>query len=124
MAAKVMSVMCCALALVSTACYGDASTRRHYTPVQYLKNYALSSCIADGYQSREVVNDAVAAANGYKELGSLGIDAYNEVAALSQIFLSKNYMSQSGEKLIIMKCIDFFHSKELDSLVRKYATHK
>lgn len=124
MATKVIRAMCCALAIASPTCYGDASTRKHYTPVQYLKNYALSSCIADGYQSREVVNDAVAAANGYKELGSLDIDAYNEVAALIATFLSKNYMSQSGEKLIVMKCVDFFHSKELDRLARKYATHK
>lgn len=119
-----ISVMCCALAMISSACYADASTSGHYTPVQYLKNYALSSCIADGYQSKEVVNDAVAAANGYKELGGLDIDAYNEVAALVPKFLSKNYMSQSGEKLTAMKCIDFFHSKELDRLVRKYSTHK
>ena len=72
----------------------------------------------------EVVNDAVAAANGYKEIGSLDIDACNEVAAVIPKFLPKNYMSQSGEKLSVMKCIDFFNSKELDRLARKYATHK
>lgn len=124
MATKVISAMCCAIAVLSTTCYAGASTRRNYPPIQYLKNYALSACIADGYQSKEVVNDAVAAANGYKELGSLDIDAYNEVAALVPKFLSKNYMSQSGEKLVIMKCIDFFHSKELDHIARKYATRK
>ncbi len=124
MAAKLISAMCFSLALIATSCYGDTTKRKYYTPVQYLKNYALSSCIANGYQSKEVVNDAVAAANGYKELGSLDIDAYNEVATLSQMFLSKNYMSQSGENLTIMKCIDFFHSKELDRLARKYAAQK
>lgn len=124
MATKVTFTMCCVLSILTTTCYADASTRRQYTPVQYLKNYALSACISEGYQSKEVINDAVAAANGYKELGSLDIDAYNEVAALIPKFLSKNYMSQSGEKLIIMKCIDFFHSKELNRLARKYTTHK
>ena len=124
MVAKVISAMCFSLALVATNCYGGATVRRYYTPVQHLKNYALSSCIANGYQSKEVINDAVAAANGYKELGSLDIDAYNEAAALGQAFLSRSYMSQSGESLIIMKCIDFFHSKELDRLARKYAVQK
>jgi hypothetical protein len=124
MAAKLISAMCCSLALVATACYGDTAIRTPYTPVQYLKNYALSACIADGYRSREVVNDAVASANGYKELGSLNIDAYNEVADLGQMFLSKNYFSQGGEKLTLMKCIDFFHSKALDRLARKYARQK
>lgn len=124
MATKVISAMCFTLAILSPTCYAGASTRGNYTPIQYLKNYALSACIADGYQSKEIVNDAVASANAYKELGSLDIDAYNEVAALVPKFLSKNYMSQSGEKLTVMKCIDFFHSKELDRLARKYATRK
>lgn len=124
MVAKVMLAICCVMALASAACYGDTSARKHYTPVQYLKNYALSSCVADGYQSKEVVNDAVAAANGYKELGSLDIDAYNEVALLGKKFLARNYLSQSSEKLILMKCIDFYHSKELDRIARKYATRK
>ena len=112
------------LALVSSVCYGDGIEKKHYTPIQYLKNYALSSCIADGYQSKDVVNDATAGANGYKELGSLDIDAYSEAAVLGRKFLAKEYLSQSGEKLVLMKCIDFYHSKELDRLARKYATKK
>lgn len=112
------------LALVSSACYGDSLEKKHYTPIQYLKNYALSSCIADGYQSKDVVNDASAGANGYKELGSLDIDAYNEATVLGRKFLAKEYLSQSGEKLILMKCIDFYHSKELDRLAHKYANKK
>lgn len=112
------------LALVSLVCHGDSIEKKHYTPIQYLKNYALSSCIADGYQSKDVVNDATAGANGYKELGSLDIDAYNKAAVLGRKFLAKEYLSQSGEKLIIMKCIDFYHSQELDRLARKYANKK
>jgi hypothetical protein len=114
----------CGLTLVSSACFGDGVEKKPYTPIQYLKNYALSACIADGYQSKEVVNDASAGANGYKELGSLDIDAYNEVAVLGRKFLAKEYLSQSGEKLILMKCIDLYQSKELDGLARKYARKK
>jgi hypothetical protein len=121
MVAKMISIMCLSLALVTIKCYGDTPARKYYTPIQYLKNYALSACISDGYQSKEVVNDAVAAAIGYKELGSLDIDIYNEAADLARTFLSKSYMSKSGEKLVMMKCIDFFYSKELDRLARKHA---
>ena len=124
MAVKITLSIFCALALVSSTCYSGSTERTHYTPIQYLKNYALSSCIADGYQSKDVVSDATAAANGYKELGSLGIDAYNEASDLGQKFLAKEYMSQGGEKLILMKCIDFYHSKELDRLARKFAAKK
>ena len=124
MALKIAFSFACFLTLVSSACYGGGTEKKHYTPIQYLKNYALSSCIADGYQSKDVVNDASAGANGYKELGSLDIEAYNEAAVLGRKFLAKEYLSQSGEKLIIMKCIDFYHSKELDRLARKFANKK
>lgn len=124
MAIKITFYFFCFLALVSSACYSQSIEKKHYSPIQYLKNYALSSCIADGYQSKEVVNDAAAGANGYKELGSLDIDAYNEAAALSRKYLARKYLSQSGEKLILMKCIDFYHSKELDRLAHKYARQK
>ena len=124
MALKVALSFACTLALVSSACYGHGTEKKHYTPIQYLKNYALSSCIADGYQSKDVINDASAGANGYKELGSLDIDAYNEAAVLGRKFLTKEYLSQNGEKLVLMKCIDFYHSKELDRLSRKYANKK
>jgi hypothetical protein len=124
MASKVMRHWACCLALISPFCYGKDNARTHYTPIQYLKNYALSSCIADGYQSKDVIDDATAAANGYKELGSLDIDAYNEALALSRKFLAKEYLSKSDERLVIMKCIDFYHSAELDRLARKYASKK
>lgn len=121
---KLTISLACSIALASSACYGGGTQKTHYTPIQYLKNYALSSCIADGYQSKDVVNDASAGANGYKELGSLDIDAYNEAAVLGRKFLAKKYLSQSGEKLILMKCIDFYHSTELDRLAHKYANKK
>jgi hypothetical protein len=91
-----------------------------YSSAQYLKNFALSQCIADGYRSEEVTKDSTAAAGGYLELGSLPMEAYEEVALLGKQFLAKNYKSKSGEKLTLMKCIDFFHSKELERVARKY----
>jgi hypothetical protein len=97
-----------------------ADVRVEYSPIQYLKNFALSTCIADGYKSDEVVKDGSAAAGGYLELGSFPFEAYEEVASLGRKFLAKEYLSISGEKLTLMKCIDFFHSKELDQLAKKY----
>lgn len=123
MAIKIATPFLC-ITFFSSICYGGGLERKHYTSVQYLKNYALSSCIADGYQSKDARNDAIAAANGYKELGSLDIAAYNEAAVLGRKFLAREYLSQSGEKLILMKCIDFYHSKELDRLARKYVNKR
>ncbi|PLK47313.1 T6SS amidase immunity protein Tai4 family protein [Uliginosibacterium sp. TH139] len=117
--------LACLCAAASLSCFASAPERKHYTPAQYLKNYALSACIANGFQSGEVVSDALAAANGYKELGSLDIDAYNDAAALGKAFLTRDYLSHEGsEKLILMKCVDLFHSRELNQLARKYAKRK
>ena len=99
----------------------DADVRVAYSPIQYLKNFALSTCIADGFKSDEVVKDSSAAAGGYLELGSFPMEAYEQAASLGKKFLAKEYRSISGEKLTLMKCIDFFHSKELDQLAKKYS---
>jgi Type VI secretion system (T6SS), amidase immunity protein len=116
--------VCLVFALLTITCHAEISTRRHYTATQYLKNYALSACLADGYQASEIVNDATAGANGYKELGSLSIDAYNDALVMVSAFLKKEYSSQGGERLTVMKCIDLYNSKELDKLARKYAAAK
>jgi hypothetical protein len=98
----------------------DTHARFEYSPIQYLKNFALSTCIGDGYKSDEVAKDSRAAAGGYLELGHLPLAAYEAAASLGKQFLAREYQSASGEKLTLMKCIDFFHSKELDQLARKY----
>lgn len=110
-----------AMAVLASACDQDKLQKEQGASIQNLKNYALAACIAKGYQSKEPAKDALAVANGYKELGRLDIDAYNEAAILSQKFLARNYPSQSGEQLILMKCIDFYHSEKLDHLARQYA---
>jgi Type VI secretion system (T6SS), amidase immunity protein len=98
----------------------DAHTRVEYSPIQYLKNFALSTCIADGFTSDDVVKDSTAAAGGYLELGSFPFEAYEAAAALGKTFLAKDYQGKSGEQLTLMKCIDLFHSKELDRLAKRY----
>ncbi|MFB9262916.1 T6SS amidase immunity protein Tai4 family protein [Bradyrhizobium erythrophlei] len=98
----------------------DANVRVEYSPAQYLKNFALSTCIANGYKSDEVVKDGLATAGGYLELGSLAFEAYEEATSLGKQFLARDYQSKSGERLTLMRCIDLFHSKELDQLAKKY----
>jgi len=63
-----------------------ANVRVEYSSIQYLKNFALSTCIADGYTSNEVVKDSSAAAGGYLELGSFPFEAYEEAALLGKNF--------------------------------------
>ena len=92
----------------------------HYSPGVYLKNFALSVCISNGYGAEEVTKDSRIAAGGYLELGSFPIEAYEETDALSKVFLAKEYRGIRGGKLTLMKCIDLFHSKELQQIIDKY----
>jgi len=108
------------LAAPSIVCAKDADPHVQYSTAQYLKNFALSVCIADGYKSEEVVKDGRAAAGGYLEFGSSPIEAYEDVEALGKTFLAKDYPSIHGGQITLMKCIDFYHSKELERVVKKY----
>ncbi|EGT4352599.1 T6SS amidase immunity protein Tai4 family protein [Cronobacter sakazakii] len=91
-----------------------------YSPEEYLRNYALSTCIAQGYNSEEVKNDAAAAARGYLEFGDYSIEAHTAVVEMGKTFLKRKYGSQSGEPMTLAKCIDFYHSKELADVIKKY----
>ncbi|MEK0166610.1 T6SS amidase immunity protein Tai4 family protein [Pseudescherichia vulneris] len=95
-----------------------------YSPEEYLKNYALSTCLAQGYQSEEVTKDASAAARGYVEFGDYSLEAHTAVEKLGKTFLNKKYESQAGEPMTTAKCIDFYHSKELVDLIEKYKGKK
>lgn len=123
MVAKIIEICLGLLLLLSLSCWASSdqpAKRVPYTPVQYLKNYALSSCLSYGLEAKDAKVEAGDAAGGYLELGSFGVDAYEEAAALARTFLAKPYQSIHGGKLTVMKCIDLFHSKELDQLARKY----
>jgi len=97
---------------------GDA--RVEYSSHEYLKNFALSVCISHAYDSEDVTKDSLAAAGGYFNLGSFPIEAYEQVDTLSKSFLAKEYHGIHGEKLILMKCVDFFYSKELEQIIKQY----
>lgn len=91
-----------------------------FTPLDHFRNFALSACIAEGYAGQPMAADASAVAAGYLELGSLPLEAHTEAAELARRFLAREYASYSGEPLILMKCIDFYHSRELARLARRY----
>ena len=113
-----------AIALLTFAVTSAAQTAPpRQSAAENFMNYALSTCLADGYKSEEVVKDAAASARGYLELGDLPLEAHTEATALGREFLKRDYQSISGQPLVLMKCLDFYHSKELASLAKKYGKH-
>jgi hypothetical protein len=119
MASKVIAAIVSLVALLLVDAKA-ADVRVPYSGIQYLKNFALSVCITEGYISDEVVKDSRAAADGYLQLGSFPFAAYEEAASLSKKFRAKKYLSFTGDELTLMKCIDLFHSNELDRMAKKY----
>lgn len=118
-------IMFAGLLFCTLAVTGEERGRVEYSPAGYFKNYALSACIARGYSSKETVGDAMASAGGYFELGGHPSGAYPEAIRLAEEFLKREYKSYgSDERLTLMKCIDLYHSKELDELTRKYRHKK
>lgn len=120
MAFKMKFLMLLSVILVTT----QASAREEYSSEQYLKNFALSTCVSIGYQSEKVKKDAAAASRGYLEFGDYSLSAHTAARKLAQEFLARKYGSQSGEPMILAKCIDLYNSKELQKLVDDFKDKK
>lgn len=103
------------------ACASVPQPKAANSAVQQLKNYALSTCIADGGLGDDTAKDAAAAARGYLEFGDLPLEAHTEATLLGRQFLAREYKSSSGAKMVIMKCIDFYNSPELEKLSLRYS---
>jgi hypothetical protein len=88
-----------------------------------LKNYALSTCIADGFGG-DIAKDAAAAARGYLELGELPLEAHTEATLLGRQFLAREYTGSQGEPMIVMKCNDFYNSAELRELALRFSDER
>lgn len=114
-------IACSLILACGTAAAGPS---QKYSADQYLRHYALAVCLAKGYHATEVQDDATAAARGYIEFGSYSIETHNETVELAKTFLEREYRSESGQPLTLMKCIDFAHSKELTSLMRRHRNDK
>lgn len=97
------------------------SAPHSYSQAELLRNYALARCLSQAFPGSPLTPDAAASAAGYLERGSVSADAYEGIAKLADEFLARKYSSLSGQPLQTMKCIDLFHSPELDRLVRRFA---
>ena len=85
-------------------------------PQDIFRDYAVTECLALAFP--QIGPEANAAANGYVQYGDGPFDAYQEVARLAQAYLRRDYPSQGGAKLSIMKCLDFGRSAEITKLIQ------
>lgn len=82
-----------------------------------LKKYALCKCLLNNYPDDSVlIYDG--SMEGFFEMGAYGNHAYELVDSLIKKRCRIKYISKHQKKLFIMRCIDIYDSKELDSLVK------
>ena len=90
-----------------------------YSQKTLLKNWALSVCLAEISKDASEREDANATASAYLEFGRQQIEAYNALRELAKKYAKRKYGGSIKSEFNTMKCIDLFHSKELDQLTEK-----
>ena len=90
-----------------------------YSQRELLKNWALSVCIAAIAKDAQAREDANATASAYLEFGHQPIEAYDALRNLVDKWVAKRYSGSIPSEWNTMKCIDMYHSRELNQLVAK-----
>lgn len=93
------------------------SLTEHYSQEMLLKNWALSRCLAKTYDNEKVRDDANATASAYLEYGKQSIETYNQLDELVDKYVNLAYGGSVKSDFNTMKCIDLYHSKELQKMV-------
>ena len=100
--------------------YSENMTEK-YSQKTLLKNWTLSVCLAKISKDPEAKNDANATASAYLEFGHQRIETYDALRNLAERYANRKYGGSIKSEFNTMKCIDLFHSKELDDLARRFA---
>ncbi|MEI7870423.1 MAG: T6SS amidase immunity protein Tai4 family protein [Candidatus Methylumidiphilus sp.] len=100
------------------------SMTEKYSQKTLLKNWALSVCLAKVSKDTSTREDANSTASAYLEFGRQPIEAYDALRKLVEQYANRKYGSSIKSELNTMKCIDLFHSKELEKLTSKLSRNK
>jgi hypothetical protein len=92
------------------------SPTERYSQKNLLKNWALAVCLAEIAHDVRDRADASAAASAYLEFGKQPLEAYDALRNLAKKFARLDYQGSIDSEFNTMKCIDLFHSSELDKL--------
>lgn len=103
--------------------YSQSATET-YSQKTLLKNWALSVCLATVFKDTHTREDANATASAYLEFGRQPIEAYDALRKLAEQYANRRYAGSIKSDFNTMKCVDLFHSKELDSLTSKLSKSK
>lgn len=115
-----------ALCLTLTAIAGESTvTATSRTNAENYKDRALASCIASAYNGSPAGEDADITTSVFLEFTDYDDEKGNPaVDQLVEKYLRRDYSNPvegyAGAKFALLKCIDMYHSRELEEQVRKY----
>lgn len=95
-----------------------------YSQQELLKNWALAACLGETLKSKEDRDDVSASASAYMEFGEQPIEAYEALRKIAHKYASLKYGGSIKSEFNLMKCIDLFHSTDLEKITKKLATPK
>lgn len=121
---QIISSCCILLPLISQASTPEAVNR---TFIQNYKDMVLASCVTKAYKGNEdVEKDTGSSVSALRDWIDYDIDkSIDTEIVLINSYLSRNYFNPLAEeevkgiKFNFLKCLDLYHSKELDTLARK-----
>jgi hypothetical protein len=123
--AFVALVLCSAL----TAIAGESNiTAISRTNAENYKDRALALCISEAYKGSPQGDDAKKSMSAFLEWTDYDDDKGNPaVDLLVEKYLRRDYSTPvegyAGANFNLLKCIDMYHSRELNIQVRKYVPH-
>ena len=117
-------------AIVSFSVHADEKSKdslpmtQSYSQKNLLKNWALSACLATIAKDEQSKKDASITASAYMEFGHQPIEIYHKIGELVEQYAARKYSGSVPSEYNTMKCIDLFHSKELDEMTSRYSKMK
>ena len=115
--------LCSAMAYAGTD-QVTAITRNNATN---FRDRTLAYCIAQAYKGSRAGQDAMKTGGVFLDWTYYDLDANPEIDVLVARFLGRDYSTPvegyADTEFSLLKCIDMYHSPELDALIQKYVPH-
>ncbi len=123
---RVLALLVLCASLQAFAADSITATRR--TNAENYKDRALATCISTAYKGSPAGEDAGITASAFLEWTYYDDDKGNPATdQLVEKYLRRDYGNPvegyAGARFDLLKCVDMYHSQELDKQVRKYVPH-
>jgi len=106
---------------LNASCFGQELTPEELSAERLkLKNYALCECLFYVYKEYDSLWIRDGSTAGYFETSHYAIDVYETVRTRAEAVNREVYKSYDNSPLGLMKCLDFYNSRELDSLIKSF----